>query len=189
MAFRALKSKTVRWQPAHGSGLEHLTVRAEKDAIVARSVTIGEFEGKRFGVHYTVICDKRWTVRKLALETSDGHRIGFASNGQGRWIDDKRRRRPEFDGCIDIDLSGSPFTNTLPIRRLNLGRKHGPVEFSMLWVPFDSFEPFVDGQRYTCLESGRLYRFEAIDGSFTADLPVDADGFVLDYPTLFKRVE
>jgi hypothetical protein len=27
-----------------------------------------------------------------------------------------------------------------------------------------------------------------LDGGFTADLPVDADGLVLDYPGLFKRV-
>jgi hypothetical protein len=30
-----------------------------------------------------------------------------------------------------------------------------------------------------------LYRFLSLDGSFTADLPVDADGLVVDYPELF----
>jgi hypothetical protein len=186
-AFGALKAKTVRWKPAKGPGLEHLTVRAEKGAIVARSVLIGEYEGKPFGVRYKAIFDKRWTTREIAIDTSDGCRIRFTSDGRGRWHDETRRR-PEFDGCIDIDLAGSPFTNTLPIRRLGLDTKHGPVEFSMLWFPFDTFKPFVDRQRYTCLRSHRLYRFEAVDGTFTARLPVDRDGFVLDYPTLFKRV-
>lgn len=186
-AFRPLKSKTVRWRPVKGSGLEHLEVRAEKNAIVARGVVIGQYNGKPFGVRYKTICDKRWTVREIAIDTSDGRSIRFASDGGGRWRDGKRRR-PEFDGCIDIDLAGSPFTNTLPIRRLGLDVKHGPVEFLMLWFPFDTFEPFVDGQRYTCLQSRRLYRFDAVDGSFSADLPVDKDGFVLDYLTLFKRV-
>ncbi len=54
--------------------------------------------------------------------------------------------------------------------------------------PFDSFEPTVDGQHYTCLKDGKLYRYEAEDRSFTADLPVDADGLVIDYPTLFQRL-
>jgi hypothetical protein len=27
----------------------------------------------------------------------------------------------------------------------------------------------------------------SLDGGFTADLPVDSDGLVLDYPELFKR--
>jgi hypothetical protein len=184
--FRALKSKTVRWRPATGSGLEHLEVRAENNKIVARSVVIGRCGAKPFGVRYTVTCDAHWTVRSLAIATSDGRTIGFTSDGRGRWRDGKCRR-PEFDGCIDVDLSGTPFTNTLPIRRLGLDRTHGPVEFSMLWFPFDSFEPLVDGQRYTCLRPRSLYRFEAVDGSFAADLPVDKDGFVLDYPTLFRR--
>jgi hypothetical protein len=46
-------------------------------------------------------------------------------------------------------------------------------------------------QRYTCLEKsdrGGLYRFLSLDGEFTADLPVDAGGLVLDYPGLFRRV-
>jgi hypothetical protein len=187
-AFRTLKSKTVRWRPANGHGLEHLTVQATKDEIVARSVVVGGYEGTPFGVRYEITCDKRWAVREVAIDTADGRSIRFVSDGRGRWKDGKRRR-PEFDGCIDIDLAASPFTNTLPIRRLGLDIKHGTVEFSMLWFPFDTFEPFVDRQRYTCLRSGRLYRFEAVDGSFSAHLPVDKDGFVLDYPTLFNRVQ
>jgi hypothetical protein len=35
----------------------------------------------------------------------------------------------------------------------------------------------------------RLYRFENLDGSgFQADLPVDEDDIVLDYPNFFRRV-
>lgn len=186
-AFRSFKSKTVRWRPAKGLGLEHLTVRREKNAIVARSIVVGEYDGKPFGVHYKATCDTRWVTREIAIDTADGRSIRFQSDGRGRWRDTKKRRR-EFDGCVDIDLAGSPFTNTLPNRRLGLDVQHGPVELSMLWFPFDTFEPFVDRQRYTCLRSGRLFRFEAVDGTFTAKLPVDRDGFVTDYPTLFRRV-
>jgi uncharacterized protein len=45
-------------------------------------------------------------------------------------------------------------------------------------------------QRYGCLQAradGGLYRFEALPSGFTAELPVDADGLVLDYPGLFRR--
>ena len=34
----------------------------------------------------------------------------------------------------------------------------------------------------------RLYRYEAADRSFTADLTVDEDGLVIDYPGLFARL-
>jgi uncharacterized protein len=46
----------------------------------------------------------------------------------------------------------------------------------------------VDEQRYTCLKRHSLYRYEAVDRSFSADLPVDPDGLVTDYPGLFERV-
>ncbi|MBC7812898.1 MAG: putative glycolipid-binding domain-containing protein, partial [Burkholderiales bacterium] len=42
-------------------------------------------------------------------------------------------------------------------------------------------------QRYTCL-SPNLYHFEMPSIDFSADIPVDDDGFVLDYPDLFRRV-
>ena len=46
-------------------------------------------------------------------------------------------------------------------------------------------------QRYGCLEAqvdGGPYRFEALPSGFTAELPVDADGLVIDYLGLFRRV-
>jgi hypothetical protein len=43
-------------------------------------------------------------------------------------------------------------------------------------------------QAYTRLADQR-YRYESLDGSgFSAELAVDADGLVLDYPGLFRRV-
>ncbi|HET8576634.1 MAG TPA: putative glycolipid-binding domain-containing protein [Methylomirabilota bacterium] len=44
-------------------------------------------------------------------------------------------------------------------------------------------------QAYTRL-ADRLYLFENLDGSgFQANLPVDEDCVVLDYPDLFRRVK
>jgi len=187
-AFQPFESHVVRWRPASGDGLEHLTVTAKDDSIVARSVVIGERGGIPYGVRYTIACDSSWKVQSLDLETTAGQELHLQSDGNGRWTDTDGRARPDFDGCIDVDLAGTPFTNTLPIRRLDLDMNDGTVELSMLYIPFDTFAPTVDGQRYRCLESGRLFRYEAADRSFTADLPVDGYGFVLDYPTLFARI-
>ncbi|MEO9363797.1 MAG: putative glycolipid-binding domain-containing protein [Nitrososphaera sp.] len=48
-----------------------------------------------------------------------------------------------------------------------------------------------DLQRYTCLEPGRLYRYESINNdnsSFVRDIEVDEHGLVVTYPGLFKRM-
>ena len=186
--FRPLAEKSVRWQPVDGTGLEHLTARSEGASIVISSVVIGGRGGKPYGVHYRIECDQSWVVRRFDLETTDGRGLRLISDGSGRWTDARGERMPQFDGCIDIDLAGTPFTNTLPIRRIDLDVDQGAVEFSMLYVPFDTFAPTADGQRYRCLEVARRYRYEAVDRTFAADLTVDEDGFVIDYPTLFARV-
>ncbi len=185
--FRPLPLKSVRWRPLEGEGLEHLTIGPSEAGIRASSVLIGERGGRPYGVRYTIDCDAAWTVMSFNIDTTAGQRLFLASDGNGHWRDADGNALPAFDGCIDIDLAGTPFTNTLPIRR-RLKPENGIAKLTMLYVPFDTFEPFPDGQNYTCLEEGRLYRYEAEDRSFAADLPVDEDGLVMDYPTLFKRL-
>ncbi|WP_428426161.1 putative glycolipid-binding domain-containing protein [Pararhizobium sp.] len=187
--FQRPSLKTVRWRPLEGEGLEHLTIGpADGIPIRATSVLIGERGRRPYGVRYTIDCDAAWTVVSFSIDTTDGRRLAMTSDGKGHWRDASGTHLPAFDGCIDIDLAGTPFTNTLPIRRLGLKPKDGTARLTMLFVPFDTFEPFPDGQNYTCLEDDRLYRYEAEDRSFTAELPVDEDGLVMDYPTLFKRL-
>jgi hypothetical protein len=186
--FRPLPLKTVRWRPLEGEGLEHLTIGPSEAGIRASSVLIGERGGRTYGVRYTIDCDETWTVMSFSIDTTDGQRLSLASDGKGHWRDADGTALPAFDGCIDIDLAGTPFTNTLPIRRLGLKPENGIAKLTMLYVPFDTFEPFPDGQNYACLEEERLYRYEAEDRSFTAELPVDEDGLVMDYPTLFLRL-
>jgi hypothetical protein len=93
----------------------------------------------------------------------------------------------KFDGCIDIDLSFTCFTNTLPVRR-TVFTKGEAREFSMLWMPSDTLDPFVDGQRYTCLEPGKRFHYAATDGAFEATIEFDEHGLVTDYPGLFRRI-
>ena len=49
----------------------------------------------------------------------------------------------------------------------------------------------VSRQRYRCLTwgpAGGLYRYENAAGDFTADITVDADGLVVEYPQIARRV-
>ena len=58
----------------------------------------------------------------------------------------------------------------------------------MAWVDGTALTVRAQAQAYTRLDD-RLYRFESLNGSgFTADLTVDEDGIVIDYPRLFRRI-
>ena len=191
MTFRPLLPTTVRWRPTEGDGLEHLTItpidNAGGAAIRAAGIIIGARGGTPYGVSYRIDCSAGWAVLSFSVETTDGRRLALISDGKGHWRTEHGVALPRFDGCIDIDLYGSPFTNSLPIRRLELAPESGTAELSMLYIPFDTFEPERDGQHYTCIVPEKLYRYAAEDRNFTVDLPVDEDGLVIDYPRYFRR--
>jgi hypothetical protein len=173
-------NRTLRWQPVGGIGLEQIDIGATAGGIVATSVVIGRFEDVDFGARYEVRLDPDWTFRALTLERNDGLTLNLESDGKGNWS------RPGFERCIDIDIGVTPFTNTLPIRRSRL-EPGVPQSFFMAWVPLDSLEPYVDEQIYTRQDDTHVH-YAAADGSFEADITVDADGFVVDYPGLFRRI-
>jgi len=174
----------LRWQALAWTGLEHCHVKETADGIFVRSSLIGERDGFRFGAFYDIQLDPNWTFRSLTLRRHDGRVLRLLSNGAGDWKIDGQRA-PQLEGCVDIDISGSPFTNSLPIRRAQFNTDE-PREFDMAWIPVDSLEPFRDKQIYTRLDDTH-FRYAAADRSFIQVLTVDEHGLVVDYPTLFKR--
>lgn len=180
--------RIVRWIPAEGTGLEHAHINDWGDLIKARGMIIGDKDGTAFGVHYDMTIDPGWIFRSVIFQRTDGVMTVLATDGRGSWTDAQSEPLPELDGCIDIDISGTPFTNTLPILRNRNWVIGEPRRFDMAWVPLDTLEPFKDGQIYTPLGDGK-WRFEAADGSFEAEITVDEDGLVVDYPGLFRRVK
>ena len=88
---------------------------------------------------------------------------------------------------MDIDIWPTPFTNSFPIHReaMAVGERR---QFRVAWVLAPDLTLRPQPQAYTRL-ADRLYLFENLDGSgFRAELAVDEDGVVLDYPELFRRV-
>ena len=92
---------------------------------------------------------------------------------------------PEYTGAIDVDLAMTPFTNTLPIRRLGLA-VGAAADIIVVYVTFPDLAVSADPQRYTRLAE-RTYRFESLDGGFVRDIEVDEHGLVVTYPGLFRR--
>ncbi len=94
-------------------------------------------------------------------------------------------------GALDCDLGLSPVTNTMPILRHGLLDGGGPIELTMAWVAVPALAVQADGQRYRHVGSAadrHVIGFEAVDGSFVTDITVDADGIVIDYPGIARRL-
>ena len=185
----------VMWSPWRGPGLEHLHLLQNNDRIAADGLIIGVKEQAAFRMRYQISCDSRWRLRSLhvSLLSDLSQVLHLSTDGNGSWTDETGKAISSLDGCRDVDISATPFTNTLPIRRLSLQPGESSV-LAVAYITVPQLQVTPEKQRYTCLEAapGRgLYRYESIEHGasvFTAELPVDGNGLVLDYPGLFRRV-
>ncbi|MFC4021052.1 putative glycolipid-binding domain-containing protein [Micromonospora sp. GCM10011542] len=90
--------------------------------------------------------------------------------------------------ALDVDVSGSPLFNALPVRRLGLAAEPAdlPHRITVAWVLLPSLEVVAAEQVYSGQGPGRV-RFAS--GTFTADIDLDADGYVVRYPGLAERID
>ncbi len=182
--------RDVMWSAWEGPGLGHLRLAVRDSGVVANGVVLGVAEGRPFRLAYEVRCDADWRVRAARVGVpGEPPKVELLSDGEGNWTGPDGRAVTYLEGCEYVDISETPFTNTLPIRRLGLAPGES-AEIKVAYFDGVVLQPWPEPQRYTCLENGGgggLYRFLSLDGGFSADLPVDADGLVLDYPGLFRR--
>jgi uncharacterized protein len=199
--------QSLLWERRDVTGVEHALVDA-RSGLYARG-TVVAIDPIAYTCRYELQTDPGWATAHLDV-TAEGAgwarsiRLEFAA---GRWrattaeqgdldavlaaaghagaglpgIEDPDR----LYGAFDVDLSGSPLTNTLPIRRLDLVKAEPGVahRLSVAWVLLPSLEVVQADQIYTPLGDGRVrYSSE----TFSADLTIDDDGFVVEYPGLAK---
>jgi hypothetical protein len=92
-------------------------------------------------------------------------------------------RCAEVEGCDDLDLSFTPATNLLPIRRASLA-VGGRLAVRSAWLRFPGMTLEVLDQTYERMADSR-YVYRSAGGSFVAVLETDAVGFVTHYPGLW----
>jgi hypothetical protein len=186
------RERTVLWSPWDEPGLEHLHLVQTPEFARADSVILTVRGGMPLRLHYEVRVDETWACRevRVSIPIEGGGHLKLHADGDGLWTTDTGDRLPELDGCIDVDINATPFTNTLPIRRLGLAPGEW-AEIDVAYILVPEMEVGAVRQRYTCIEQGEdggRYKYEGLTSGFMAELRVDSDGLVLDYPEVFHRV-
>jgi hypothetical protein len=136
-------------------------------------------------VHRLLVVESRWDGGGAMLEL---RREGGPNAGDGAWTANGEPR-PDLTAALDCDLAACPLTNTMPVLRHGLHLAPGDRTFLMAFVQVPDLRVVANEQRYTHLEGrshGALVRYRS--NSFQSDLTIDADGFVVDYPQLGRRV-
>lgn len=180
-------TESILWRrldtPGHESA--QLSRRASGWQLAGTAVFLQD--GHPCRLDYEVVCDAAWHTTSARVNGWVGPRtIDLALT-----VDEDRRwwrhgePCPPVAGCLDVDLSFSPSTNLLPIRRLGLAvGGSAPVRAAWVRVPEWSLEPLA--QVYT-RTAERSYAYESNGGRFRAELEVDETGFVTRYPGLWER--
>lgn len=172
---------TVRWQTWEGDGDEQLDLRWENEGWTA----LGELTRER--VSYVVRLSPTWNLRQFLLfRDSDEPDLWLGTDGHGRWGELNGAHRPDLDGCTDIDLHATPFTNSLPIRRLRLDPGEA-AEVTAAVVDVETLGVIPVGQRYEHLPTG-IWRKTHLRTGLSSEFRVDQYGLVHDEPELFRRV-
>ena len=181
--------RAVMWSAVAWPGLEHLVIREGPGGVEVDGLVVAHVDGQSLRLSYRLRCDPDWTTRRLeVVRHGDWPALVFESIGAGRWTNGEGTELPELACCVDVDIAVTPFTNTLPVRRLPW-QPGQARDLLMAYVAVPEMTFRLARQRYTCLESGPARsRFRYASGSFQRDLQIDPDGLVVDYPGFWQRV-
>lgn len=177
----------VLWTGREYHSLENCLVKLTDAGAEVASTILGSYEGKIYKVEYLIRTNQHWETTSLEISSRHSDNIQslrFEGNGKGRWTSNGKEVT-EFNGCVDVDITLTPFTNTLPIRRLKLmPMEHR--EISVIYCDLLAARVSAVRQKYTRL-SDTQYQYENVPNDFEAIIEVDEHGLVVDYPMLFVR--
>jgi hypothetical protein len=178
---------TLLWTGREYYSLEHCMVTPTLTGFEISAAIVGYYEQKIYKVEYVIRTNQDWGTLYVDIcfhLDNLVQRFQFFSDGEGNWISNGKAM-DEFKGCREIDIPLTPFTNTLPIRRLQLvqGQK---AEIQVIYCDLLENRIYPVRQQYTRL-SNREYHYQNVPNDFEATVQVDQWGLVVDYPGLFVR--
>jgi hypothetical protein len=173
-------------------GFEVVFLRRDTDGYQLDGHSTAVEDGRAWGIRYTLTVDAAWTTRSAHIvgQSDLGMKeLRLEGDGTGGWWIDGMRA-PHLDGCLDVDLEASAFTNALPVHRLALDvgqQADAPAAYvRALDLRVERLEQSYRRLEDDCEHSHYDYVSPAFD--FRAELVYDEFGLVLDYPGIAVRV-
>lgn len=177
----------ILWTGREYYSLENCLVNATDEGTTITSTIIGLYQEKIYQAEYHIRVNNKWETISATISCRHNDHIQLIqleADGKGSWSQDGRPA-PQFDQCTDIDIPLTPFTNTLPINRLQLP-ENKEQEIRVIYIDLLEQQISAVRQKYIRLSAG-TYHYENIPNDFEAVIKVDDLGLVVDYPQLFVR--
>ncbi|SES79191.1 hypothetical protein SAMN05216389_102193 [Oceanobacillus limi] len=182
--------KKVVWNNDELFGCEYLTLKRTTENLVVQSTVIyvDEKTDNAHNLDYNVELDKHWLTKKLSINVDNIDRLELHTDREGNWFNSDGEIIGSLNGAIDIDISATPFSNSLPINRINW-RINQIKYFHMVYISVPSLEIKKVPQSYHYIrKEGELRYFKYRCYDYETIISVDSNGLVVDYPNIFSRV-
>lgn len=175
------------WENKKSAGSEFLEVKSSEDTTIAKSSIISIENNTPLKIEYKIELTN-WFTKNVKIDLLNlGKSLYLESNHNHQWFDQHGNELPELSGAIDIDISCTPFTNSLPINRVDWSLNK-PQSFLMVYIKVPELTLKKVEQVYTLIKEEKDYQmFDYRSSSFQSTIQVDKDGLVIEYPKLFKR--
>ena len=199
--------RLLAWEGTDGWRAECAMVELDDDGLRATGVQLG-VAPEPYRIDYRLDASDGFATRRLEVEARSAdwsRRLDLERRATGGWTADATRegegpdaepggRTAELAAALDCDLGFSPLTNMMPVARAGLAEREGSEDFLMAWVSVPDLSLIPYPQRYEHVrrraDARATVRFvdRGPAKGFVADLELDRDGFVVDYPGLARRV-
>lgn len=182
-----MMQQNILWTGVYYHSLENCILSAAGTGAEITSCIIGSHEDTIYKVDYRITVNRNWETMSVEIRsqlTGIIQSLRFQQPTPGNWTIDGHPSG-QYRGCIDIDIALTPFTNSLPIKRLKLD-VHEERPIDVLYFDILGGEVKQVRQKYTRL-SELEYKFENVPNDFEAIIRVDRSGLVVSYPGLFER--
>ena len=185
----------LTWAGVDGSRLEAVRVVLGDRGMRATGsmISAAADDHEAHSASYTLSTDESGVLSRLTVRTTTAGgevHVNLSRSDEGNWLIDHGdgAQRTEFEGALDADLAFSPLFNALPVRRAGLHRTPHDCELSVVHIGLPSLRVQLMRQTYRTVSVGERPVVAFAGGGATADLVLDAEGLVIDYPGLARRV-
>lgn len=181
------KTRTIVWRALSWPSLVIHTHRVD-ECIYDHGLSVGKTDKDvPFAMEYDMTLTADWEVREVSIKSLLDERTIRLVHRDEQWHDGFGRRLAGFDGVELIDISISPFTNTLPIKQLRFEGKQAQ-KVDVIYFDENKFSLRRVQQIYSQIDE-QTYRYQDVElPEFVSEIVVDDDGLVVDFLELFKRV-
>lgn len=174
---------TAHWRRLDGEGSDRCTLSQVEHGWILMGRAAWRVDGLEASLTYDVRCDPGWLSLSADVCGEVGPRqldLRLRLSPEGWLLNDVLQ--PGTAQCTDLDLSFTPATNLMPVRRLMLGPQP-QMTVAAAWL-----QPELDAisrldQTYVLKQDGSVdYASTTAQAEFT----IDQSGFATNYPGLWQ---